>query len=201
LLDDLSGGGKQHQFISSHEDHVRRVERGYGTGQKPQDYLDAFRSFLQEAGDSLPALMLVTQRPRELTRKQLRELKLLLDENGFSEAGLQTAWRETTNQDIAASIIGFIRNAVLGSKLVPYEERVRKATQRIFAGRSWTDMQRKWLQRISEQIRQEVIVDREALDQGAFRTDGGFTRLDRIFNGQLESLLSQMYDYLWDDAA
>ncbi len=201
LLDNLGGGEKQHQFISSHEDHVRRMERGYGTGQKPQDYLDAFRSFLQEAGNSLPALMLVTQRPRELTRKQLRELKLLLDENGFSEAGLQTAWRETTNQDIAVSIIGFIRNAVLGSKLVPYEERVRKATQRILAGRSWTDMQRKWLQRISEQIRQEVIVDGEALDQGAFRTDGGFTRLDRIFNGQLESLLSQMYDYLWDDAA
>ena len=177
------------------------MERGYGAGQKPKDYLDAFKAFLLESGNSIPALLLVTQRPRELTRKQLREIKLLLDEHGFSEAALQTAWRETTNQDIAASIIGFIRSMMLGSPLIPYEERVQKAMRRILADRPWTDMQRKWLQRIGEQIRQEGIVDREALDQGAFRTDGGFVRLDRIFNGQLEPLLSTIYDYVWDDAA
>lgn len=201
FLDALGGGSAPKQLISNHEDSLRRVERGYGTGQKPQDYLDSFKSFLLESGNAIPALMLVTQRPRELTRKQLREIKLLLDEHGFSEAALQTAWRETTNQDIAASIIGFIRGIMLGSPLIPYEERVQKAMRRILADQPWTDMQRKWLQRIGEQIRQEGIVDREALDQGAFRTDGGFVRLDRIFNGQLEPLLSRIYDYVWDDAA
>lgn len=201
FLDSLGGGNAPKQLISNHEDNLRRVERGYGAGQKPKDYLDAFKSFLLASGDTIPALLLVTQRPRELTRKQLREIKLLLDEHGFSEAALQTAWRETTNQDIAASIIGFIRGIVLGSPLIPYEERVQKAMRRILADQPWTDMQRKWLQRIGEQIRQEGIVDRESLDQGAFRTDGGFVRLDRIFNGQLEPLLSTIYNYMWDDAA
>jgi len=46
-------------------------------------------------------------RPRELTRKQLRELALELDRAGFSETNLATAWREMTNQDIAARIVGF----------------------------------------------------------------------------------------------
>lgn len=201
FLDGLGGGNAPKQLISNHEDSLRRVERGYGAGQKPKDYLDAFKAFLLESGNAIPALLLVTQRPRELTRKQLREIKLLLDEHGFSEAALQTAWRKTTNQDIAASIIGFIRGMMLGSPLIPYEERVQKAMRRILADRPWTDMQRKWLQRIGEQIRQEGVVDRESLDQGAFRTDGGFVRLDRIFNGQLEPLLSQIYDYMWDDAA
>jgi type I restriction enzyme R subunit len=200
LLDSL-GGGSTHHLISNHEDSLRRIERGYGTSQKPQDYLDAFKTFLKDSCDAMPALLLVTQRPRELTRKQLREIKLLLDERGFSEAALQTAWRETTNQDIAASIIGFIRSMMLGSPLIPYEARVQRAMQRILGSRAWTDMQRKWLQRIGEQIRQEVIVDREAMEQGAFRTDGGFTRLNKIFNGQLESLLSEIYDHVWDDAA
>jgi hypothetical protein len=50
----------------------------------------------------------VTQRPRDLTRAQLKELRLLLDAAGFSETNLQVAWREMTNEDIAASIIGFI---------------------------------------------------------------------------------------------
>ena len=199
FLDSLGGGS--HQLISTHEDSLRRIERGYGSGQKPQDYLDSFKTFLNDSGDTIPALLLVTQRPRELTRKQLREVKLLLAEHNFSEAALQTAWRETTNQDIAASIIGFIRNTMLGSPLIPYEERVKRAMQYIFSSRLWTDMQRKWLQRIGEQIRQEVIVDREALNQGAFRTDGGFTRLNKIFNGQLEGLLSEIYDRVWADAA
>jgi len=55
--------------------------------------------------NDIPALLVVTQRPRELTRQQLKELKLLLDQAGYTERHLQTAWRETTNQDIAASVI------------------------------------------------------------------------------------------------
>ena len=53
--------------------------------------------------------MVVTQRPRDLTRAQLKELRLALDAEGFSQTSLQVAWRETTNEDIAASIVGFIR--------------------------------------------------------------------------------------------
>jgi type I restriction enzyme R subunit len=71
----------------------------------------------------------VTQRPRELTRQQLKELGLALDQAGYTEAALQTAWRETSNQDIAASILGFIRRAALGDPLVPYAERVDRALQ------------------------------------------------------------------------
>ena len=36
-----------------------------------------------------------------------------LDKAGFTETGLATAWRETTNQDIAARIVGYIRQAAL----------------------------------------------------------------------------------------
>ena len=44
---------------------------------------------------------------------------------------MQVAWREMTNADIAASIIGFIRQATLGDALVPYEERVDKAMKKM----------------------------------------------------------------------
>jgi len=71
----------------------------------------------------------VLTRPRELTRKQLRELALELDRAGFSEARLSTAWREMTNQDIAARIVGYIRQAAIGDALVPYNQRVDRALQ------------------------------------------------------------------------
>ena len=50
----------------------------------------------------------------------------------------QTAYRETTNQDIAATIIGYIRFVANGSPLLPYKDRVAQAVRTILASRSWT---------------------------------------------------------------
>jgi virulence-associated protein VagC len=88
---------------------------------------------------------------------------------------LATAWRETTNQEMAASIMGYNRQAALGDPLVPYEQRVEKALQRILASRAWTTSQRQWRQRIANQTKAIKIVDREALDDDAliFRREGG----------------------------
>jgi type I restriction enzyme R subunit len=198
---DRSTSGSPKLIISHHEDELLRVERGYGKGEKPKDYLESFAGYLQQHLNTVPALLVVTQRPRELTRAQLKELKLLLDAAGYSEAALQTAWRETTNMDIAASIIGFIRRAALGEALVPYAERVDGAVKRILASRTWTDHQRKWLERIAQQLRAEFIVDREALDRGQFKTQGGFTRINKTFDGKLEAVLGDLHEALWQSAS
>jgi type I restriction enzyme, R subunit len=199
LLDRAAAGGSR-LIISEHDDALRRVERGYGRGEKPKDYLDSFAGYLQDNLNAVPALLVVTQRPRELTRAQLKELRLLLDQAGYTEAALQTAWRETTNQDIAASIIGFIRRATLGDALVPYAERVDRALQKILASRPFTQPQRKWLERIGQQLRVETIVDKEALDRGQFKTGGGFKHINKAFDGQLESILGDLHEALWATA-
>jgi hypothetical protein len=134
---DRSNTGSARLIISEHEDELRGIERGYGNAEKPADYLDSFASYLQSHLNEIPALLVVTQRPRELTRAQLKELRLALDQAGYSEAALQTAWRETTNQDIAASIIGFIRRAAIGDPLVPYAKRVDRALETILARQPW----------------------------------------------------------------
>ncbi|MBK8715819.1 MAG: type I restriction-modification system endonuclease [Nannocystaceae bacterium] len=200
MLDRSAGDGSR-LIISDHEDVLRRVERGYGKGEKPKDYLDSFAGYLRDNLNQVPALLVVTQRPRELTRAQLKELRLLLDEAGYTEAALQTAWRETTNQDIAASIIGFIRRATLGDALVSYGERVDRAMKTILASRPFTQPQRKWLERIGQQLRVETIVDREALDRGQFKTGGGFKHINKAFDGQLESILGDLHEALWATAA
>lgn len=194
---DRRDGGIQPILISHHVDEVRRVERGYGNAERPQDYLDSFQSFLLENMNRIPALLVVTQRPRELTRAQLKELKLLLDAQGYSETNLQVAWREMTNEDIAASIIGFVRRAALGDPLVPYGDRVDRAMEKILKSRNWTTPQRQWLERIGKQMKQETIVDREAFDQGQFKDKGGFARINKIFDGRLEAILTEIGDQLW----
>jgi type I restriction enzyme R subunit len=101
---------------------------------------------------------------------------------------------------MAASIMGYIRQAALGDPLVPYEQRVEKALQKILASRSWTTPQRQWLQRIANQTKAITIVDREALDDDLLffkREGGGWPRLNRMFGGELDGVLQQFQREVW----
>ena len=204
ILDRKSTGSASPIFVSDHEDKLKKVERGYGNAQKPEDYLNEFRNFITSHSNDIPALTTVLTRPRELTRKQLRELLLELDKAGFSETHLDTAWREMTNQDIAARIVGYIRQAAIGDALLPYNERVDHALQTILAQKSWSTPQRDWLKRIAAQTKANLVVDREALDDPDLvfkREGGGFNRLDKLFNGELQQVLEAFNDTLWQSGA
>jgi type I restriction enzyme R subunit len=73
--------------------------------------------------------------------------------------------------------------------------------KKILANRAWSPPQRKWLERIGQQLKTEVIVDRDAFDRGAFKAQGGgFERLNRTFDGQLEAILVEINEALWQDA-
>jgi type I restriction enzyme R subunit len=204
ILDRKGGGHRPPTFVSVHEDRLLAAERGYGKAKKPEDYLKEFSDFIRSRSNTLPALVTVLTRPRELTRKQLRELAFELDRAGFSEANLATAWREMTNQDIAARIVGYIRQAAIGDALIPYEQRVDRALQTILISKNWTTPQRQWLQKIAAQTKANLIVDRAALDDPDLvfkREGGGFARLDRIFGGELQQVLDTFNDSIWPLAA
>jgi type I restriction enzyme, R subunit len=204
ILDSGGGGNARTLLISSHPDALVGTERGYGGAQRPEDYLEAFAAFVKSGSNTIPALMTVLTRPRELTRKQLRELALALNYAGFSEVGLSTAWREMTNQDIAARIVGYIRQAALGDPLVPYDQRVDRALAKTLESRVWTTPQRQWLQRIAAQTKANTLVDRDAFDDPDLifkREGGGFSRLNRVFNGELQQVLDAFNDALWTPAA
>ncbi len=204
LLDRRSDGPEREMFVSEHADAFDRAERGYGKAKKPDDYIRAFSEFIKTQSNQIPALVTVLTRPRELTRAQLRELVLALDQAGFTETNLASAWRELTNQDIAARIVGYIRQAAIGDALVPYAERVDRALQHLLAhppsGKPWSTPQRDWLKRIAAQTKANVLVDRSAIDDPDLifkREGGGFTRLDKVFNGQLQPVLESFNDALW----
>jgi type I restriction enzyme R subunit len=197
ILDWSPDGDGLSMPISHHPDQVVSVSRGYGTAQKPEDFLDNFTTFIRTNLNKIAALSVVVQRPRELTRAQLRELRLALDQQGYTDTALRTAWQQSKNEDIAASVIGFIRQAALGDPLEPFEDRVRKAIRTIEGRGSWTQPQRAWLRRIGEQLAQELVVDREALDDEPFANEGGYTRLNRVFDGKVESVLADINEEIW----
>lgn len=202
ILDWTSNGANPSALpISHHPDEVISVTRGYGEAERPEDFLDGFSAYIRSNINQLAALRLVVQRPRDLTREELRKLRLELDRLGYSETNLRRAWQDAKNEEIAASIISFIRQAALGEALKPYGERVRDATRRILMKHNWTDPQRRWLQRIAEQIEKEIVVDRDSLDREPFEGEGGFTRLNKVFKGHLEEILKDFNEELWKKAA
>jgi type I restriction enzyme R subunit len=204
ILDRKNDAQSAPVFISHHEDALREAKQGFGDNDKPEDYIDAFKSFINGKGNEIPALVTVVTRPQELTRKQLRELQYELDKAGFSETNLAAAWKQMTNQEIAASIIGYIRQAAIGDPLIPFTERVDRALQTMLASRNWPQPQREWLKKLAAQTKANRLVDRAALDDPnlIFKRDGGgFNRLDKIFDGKLEQVLNHFNDSVWQQGA
>lgn len=189
------------QYVSDHEDEYITTERGYGKGQKPEDYLNSFKEFLEQNRNKIAALQIVCSKPKELDRESLKELKLLLDQEGFNARHLNAAWKDSKNEDIAADIISYIRTLSLGSTLVNHEERIKNAVQKVRAMKSWNKIQSKWIDRIEKQLIQETIITKEDLDKEPFRSDGGFNRLDKIFENQLTTVIDTINDNLYTELA
>ena len=185
--------------ISDHEDEVVAHNRGYGKGKTPQDYLDEFNDFINNNINKIAALNVVCTRPHELTRESLKSLKLELDRNNFTEKMLNTAWRELKNEDIAADIISYIRRSALGTELISREERIKRGVEKLRKKHNFTKMQLDWLTRMEKTLIAEAVIDRDVFDTGAFKSQGGFTRIDKVFAGKLSDYLQELNTYIYDD--
>lgn len=189
------GGGI---IISPHADALKEHTRGYGTAIKPEDYIEQFSKFITENMNKIPALEIVCRRPKELTRQALKQLKIELDLQGYNETNLNTAWRTMSNEEITADIISFIRQQAIGSALINHDERIKNAVQKVKKMHDWTKVQEGWLDRIETQLLVESVIDKEAFTIGAFKSHGGFTKIDKILGGKLEQVINEINDNLYE---
>ncbi|KDN91277.1 hypothetical protein EF87_19710 [Bacillus amyloliquefaciens] len=189
------------RYISNKEDEVTDVVRGYGEGNKrPEDYLEGFVRFIQENINEIPALHLICTRPKDLTRQDLRELITILETKGFKQSHLQTAWKQTKNEDIAADIISFIRQAALGEALVAHEARIKQAMQKVYSLHDWTPRQKKWLERIEKQLLKVPVLAptaEEAFSEEPFKTPGGYKLLKREFGDYIDTVVTTINENLY----
>ncbi|UJP65172.1 type I restriction-modification system endonuclease [Mongoliitalea daihaiensis] len=184
-------------LVSEHEDKFLGIERGYGKAKKPEDYLDNFARFIQDNQNKIEALKIVCSRPTELDRKALKELMLALDQEGYNAPTLNAAWKAAKNEDIAADIISYIRTLSLGSSLISHEARVKKAVDSIRGMKAWNKTQLKWIDRFEKQLLKETVLRKEDLDEDPFDEAGGFERLNKIFEEQLEEVIAQINQNLY----
>ena len=190
------GSSNRPVFYEGKDELIDKTQ-GYGVAEKPADFLDSFAAFVKNEMNSHAALKVVCSKPKELTREQLKEIRLLLDGAGYSETKINTAWRKQTNQEIAASIVGHIRRAALGEALVPFEQRVQHAMEGIYQQQAWSKIQKQWLDRLAKQLVHEVVVDSQFINN-RFAEKGGITRFNKVLNNQLDDVLEELREHLWD---
>lgn len=188
-------------YISEHEDFLHAVERGYGNGLKPEDYLEKFKQFLIQNKNQIDALTLVCTRPRSLTRKSLKELRLALDQHGYNEAQLKAAWKDAKNEELAADVVTLIRSLAVGVALIPVQKRVQNAVEKVRKMGDWSKIQLRWIDNIERQMLKETVFTIDDLNEEPFKADGGRNRAEKIFQGRLPQLFETLTAALYDETA
>ena len=200
FLDDHKSGKGRSVVISDAEDEVISHTRGYGDSQTLEDYLDDFADFVKSNMNDIAALNIVCTRPKDLTRESLKNLRLTLDREGFTAQKLNTAISKMTNVEITADIISLIRRYAIGSALVSHEIRIQSAVDKLRKAHQFSAQELTWIARMEKYLLEESVLNIDVFDEdGRFRAQGGFARLNHIFKNQLESVVQELNEYLYDD--
>jgi type I restriction enzyme R subunit len=149
---------------------------------------------VQEHEDDIDAIAVLLDRPRDWSTAALTELRLRLRSapQRFSEKNLRRAYSSMVKKDLA-DIISMVKRAARNEEpLLTATERAERAIAKVSAGRDLTDEQRLWLDRIGRSLAANLTIERGHFDVVPIFADyGGWGRADRVFGGQLESLLQQ----------
>lgn len=200
LLGETRANGGRPVVISDAPDELISHTRGYGTGSRPEDYLDAFADYVKTHLNEVAALKIVCTRPKELTRASLKDLRLALDREGFTTQQLNTAISELTNEEMVADIISLIRRYAIGSTLISHEARIHRAVDKLKKAHKFTAIEQKWIGRMEKYLMEESVLNVGVFDEDTrFRNEGGFKKIDRIFQNKLESIVLELNEYLYDD--
>ena len=201
MLQESKPNGGRPVVISDKQDTFIEERRGYGNKDaRPEDYIDAFSSYIQNNINEIAALKIICTKPCELTRDSLKSLMLTLDREGYTTQQLNTAISQLSNEEMAADIISLIRRYAIGSVLISHEARIRKAVDRLRKAHSFTMQEQNWIKRMEDYLLNEWVLNITVFDEDSrFKSQGGFTKINKIFSDKLESVVLELNEYLYDD--
>ena len=200
MLQETKTNSPRPVVVSEAEDELIEHSRGYGNAKKPEDYLNPFSRYIQSNRNEIAALNIICTRPKDLTRKDLKDLRLTLDREGFTTQQLNTAIYELTNEEIMADIISLIRRYAIGSTLISHEARIHRAVEKLRKKHNFSKQEQSWISRIEKYLLGESVMNIKVFDEDSrFAGYGGFNKINKIFENNLESIVLELNEYLYDD--
>ncbi len=175
------------------------VRDANGKEHKPEDYLAAFSRFVRDNPNEVDAIRILLDRPRDWGPEALSELrrKLTATTERFTPENLEKAHAARYGKALV-DIISMVKHAAKEAEpLFTAAERVDRAIAKLTAGRTFTDDQRRWLERIRSHLVENLSIDRDDFDAlPIFSREGGWRPANVAFDGKLEELLHQMNEAL-----
>jgi len=195
LLTDYQRAKRTFVVAEEAEDEVTsewRVRGADGKEYKPEDYLTAFARFVQENPEHIEAIRILQEQPKDWSTKVLSELqeKLKRAPQGFTVANLQKAHQVHYHKALA-DIISMVKRAADGqSPLYTAEERVERAFEKVTAGKTFTDEQRQWLDRIRKHLVENLSIEEDDFETALiFFRAGGIGKARKVFAAGLPQLI------------
>ena len=166
-----------------------------GKEYKPEDYLVAFERFVKENPSKVEAIGILLDRPQDWSTEALDELrkKLSSTTERFTVDNLQKAHQVHYHKALV-DIISMVKHAAHEQEpLYTAEERVKNAFEKLTRGKSFTDEQSQWLERIREHLIANLSIDKDDFEVVPIFTHvGGWGRANRVFNNQLEGMIQDL---------
>lgn len=199
-LDNTTFGEPRTMVISDAPDELRSHTRDFGDAKQPEDYLNEFSSFIKNNTNEIAALRIICTRPSDLTRDELKSLRLKLDREGFTEQKLSSALSQVSNKAITADIISLVRSFAIGSPLLTHEERVRRAIDKLKQKHDFNKVQLGWISRIKDYLENELVISTDTFNTDPrFRQQGGLNRVDRVFEGRVADIIVELNDHMYEE--
>jgi type I restriction enzyme, R subunit len=166
-----------------------------GKEYKPEDYLTAFAQFIRDNPQHVEAIRILLQRPKEWSTKALSELQLKLaaTPQRFTKENLQRT-HELHYRKALIDIISMVKHAADEQEpLYTATERVRLGMARMSVGKSFTPEQAQWLERIEAHLIENLTIEQDDFETlPVFTLAGGWGRANRVFEGKLPQMISQI---------
>jgi type I restriction enzyme R subunit len=187
-------------FLVAHEtqDEVSSevlIKGATGREYRPQDYLQAFETFVRDNRNEVDAIAILLSRPKAWSAAALKGLRESLSQapEHFTEANLQRAY-EVAQHKAVADIISMVKRAASDeAPLLTAEERVTGAVERMMANRELTAQQMKWLDYIRQHLVANLSIAREDFENvPVLSSRGGWGRANQVFEGRLDELLAEL---------
>jgi len=168
------------------------VRDARGREHKPEDYIVAFTTFVRDHTEEIESIQILLERPRDWNTTALNQLrdKLAATSEHYTIDNLQKA-HELCYHKSLVDIISMVKHAAREQEpLLTAEERVNAAFEKVTTGKTFTDQQQQWLDRIRAHLVENLSVDKDDFDTlPVFSRAGGWAKANTVFDKQLEELL------------
>ena len=190
----------------------RVLEAGFSEAarERAQGIVQSFEAFIAQHRDEITALQILYNRPTKASLK-FEDLKALADTlqappHLWTESQLWQAYaaldaskvKGASRRRILTDLVSLVRYAMhQENELIPYPERVAAnfrawMAQQQGSGKSFTDEQRWWLEKMAEHIASNLGIEAEDFGYAPFDQRGGLGRVHQLFGAELPKVIDEL---------